>query len=410
MNQPYLSLQHDLEQAIAQLEGMSHCIAYGSGLALWWSLSQLWPTGSRVLLDQDCLSVSAHLPPNVGFDAVDFERIDLSDPQYSGYVALWTATLSPTLLEWATHQRMRVILDNTFNPGRGPSNVDLVVHRHARCLSGTSQAPIAFAATNAQPLAERLKATSVAPGFLESTLLLHGLTTLSLRLQRTTETTEWILVALQAHPAIQEVRRVAPNLLDLYVDRPNLFGGLSEFKARPLGLLDSAYTLYPSRVRLSIGIEDPKRLLRDLLTALHLCGPGMQIQTPKTLPVHIEDIPSVPQKTPEPVLLAPESPELTSLDADSPQHFEPALQDPAAGLGPEALERYNALRDWRNEEAKQQKISRFLVASNSILAEIASQNPKNLDELLSVKGMGKERISKYGIHILELLKKGSSSR
>lgn len=102
-----------------------------------------------------------------------------------------------------------------------------------------------------------------------------------------------------------------------------------------------------------------------------------------------------PGAQPEPTGPAPEpiAPDLPSGKAD-----------PAADLTDEQIAVYARLREWRNAEAKRQEISRFIIASNATLAEIARRVPFTLDDLKAVKGMGTGRIGKYGEKILEVVR------
>ncbi|THF87719.1 hypothetical protein E7T09_00270 [Deinococcus sp. KSM4-11] len=78
--------------------------------------------------------------------------------------------------------------------------------------------------------------------------------------------------------------------------------------------------------------------------------------------------------------------------------------DPAADLSDEQAAVYARLREWRNAEAKRQDISRFIIASNATLAEIARRVPYTEADLKAVKGMGPERLRKYGDKILEVVR------
>ncbi|GAA5501242.1 ribonuclease D [Deinococcus xinjiangensis] len=79
-------------------------------------------------------------------------------------------------------------------------------------------------------------------------------------------------------------------------------------------------------------------------------------------------------------------------------------EDPTSNLTDEQAAIYARLRDWRNAEAKRQEISRFIIASNATLAEIARRIPYTEADLKAVKGMGPERMKKYGEKILEVVK------
>ncbi|HWG84687.1 MAG TPA: HRDC domain-containing protein, partial [Deinococcales bacterium] len=87
--------------------------------------------------------------------------------------------------------------------------------------------------------------------------------------------------------------------------------------------------------------------------------------------------------------------------------FVPASKDPTTGLSAVELERYARLRDWRNDEAARQGVSRFIVMSNALIALLARENPSDPDALANVKGMGPERIRKYASGILAALAGGN---
>ena len=73
-----------------------------------------------------------------------------------------------------------------------------------------------------------------------------------------------------------------------------------------------------------------------------------------------------------------------------------ALSAPNAAL----LEK---LKDWRFVEAQSQSVPAFVIFHDSTLAGIASANPKTLDELSEISGIGAKKLERYGTAILELL-------
>ncbi len=128
---------------------------------------------------------------------------------------------------------------------------------------------------------------------------------------------------------------------------------------------------------------------------------------------------SPPEEEPEAPAPAPENrgrparrPQPTSAFSDAPDDapvvlppdLPAAREDPAADLTDEQAAVYARLREWRNAEAKRQEISRFIVASNATLAEIARRVPYTEADLKAVKGMGPERLRKYGEKILEVVR------
>ncbi|WP_084048044.1 HRDC domain-containing protein [Deinococcus hopiensis] len=78
--------------------------------------------------------------------------------------------------------------------------------------------------------------------------------------------------------------------------------------------------------------------------------------------------------------------------------------DPTADLTDEQAAVFARLREWRNAESKRQEVSRFIIASNATLAEIARRVPYTLEDLRAVRGMGPERLKKYGEKILEVVR------
>ncbi|MFC4452488.1 HRDC domain-containing protein [Deinococcus sonorensis] len=78
--------------------------------------------------------------------------------------------------------------------------------------------------------------------------------------------------------------------------------------------------------------------------------------------------------------------------------------DPTADLTEQQQAIFARLREWRNAEAKRQAVSRFIIASNATLAEIARQVPYTEADLKAVKGMGPERLRRYGEKLLEVVR------
>ena len=63
----------------------------------------------------------------------------------------------------------------------------------------------------------------------------------------------------------------------------------------------------------------------------------------------------------------------------------------------------NKLKDWRFVEAQSQSVPAFVIFHDSTLAAIAASNPKTLDELSSISGIGAKKLERYGTAILDLL-------
>jgi len=71
---------------------------------------------------------------------------------------------------------------------------------------------------------------------------------------------------------------------------------------------------------------------------------------------------------------------------------------------PEAELRAEALREWRREYANENDIAAFIVFSNRTLIDLANKNPKSLDELRRVHGIGDHKVQAIGERILGVLR------
>ena len=69
----------------------------------------------------------------------------------------------------------------------------------------------------------------------------------------------------------------------------------------------------------------------------------------------------------------------------------------------DVMELYKILKEWRAGEAQLLGYPPYIIASNQLLANIAKTNPKNMEELSQLKGMGKRKIRDYGEEILLIL-------
>jgi DNA helicase-2/ATP-dependent DNA helicase PcrA len=79
----------------------------------------------------------------------------------------------------------------------------------------------------------------------------------------------------------------------------------------------------------------------------------------------------------------------------------PAVAD--ADLTEEQAALDAALRAWRLERARQDKVAPFIVASNALVRAIAVKRPANARELLGVHGMGPTKLELYGDEILSVI-------
>ncbi len=135
----------------------------------------------------------------------------------------------------------------------------------------------------------------------------------------------------------------------------------------------------PRILRFAVGLEDARDLWRDLERMLEVVAPF------------------TPDPEPEPEAAEPDEPE------GQAKTFDPALESLVKGMNAEEVRLFARLRDWRNLSAEKLELSGFMIASNAILANIAKANPSTLEALSDVKGIGVERLKRYGTKMLEVL-------
>ncbi len=74
-----------------------------------------------------------------------------------------------------------------------------------------------------------------------------------------------------------------------------------------------------------------------------------------------------------------------------------------ADLDAAAQARFEALRGWRSEVAREHNLPSYIVFSNATLAEMARRAPATLAELGEVGGVGEKKLEAYGREILRVL-------
>jgi DNA helicase-2/ATP-dependent DNA helicase PcrA len=106
---------------------------------------------------------------------------------------------------------------------------------------------------------------------------------------------------------------------------------------------------------------------------------------------------------------APVRPPTTVLGRDV-HHVPRASRDPRPkGVGlaepssPEVAAADAALRAWRLERARADKVAPFIIASNALVRAIAERRPTTAKELFTIHGMGPTKLDLYGDEILAVL-------
>jgi cystathionine gamma-synthase len=320
-----------LEACLADLEEARYGVAFASGLAGEDALLRTLAPGDHVIMGADAYGGTYRLLTRIfGAWGVSVSTVDLGDPDaLDGAFTdttkmVWVETPSNPMLTvvsieaLATHAHTHgalLVVDNTFATPylQRPLTLgaDVVVHSTTKYVGGHSDVIGGFVTTNNDELASQLKfhqyAIGAVPGPLDCYLLLRGLKTLGIRMERHCDNARAIAAFLVNHDAVEDV--YFPGLAghpghEVARTQMSDFGGMVSFTVRggvdvarkvcesttvftlaeSLGGVESLIelpsvmthlstvgsTLEPpaNLVRLSVGIEDLDDLLEDLAAAL----------------------------------------------------------------------------------------------------------------------------------------------
>lgn len=81
----------------------------------------------------------------------------------------------------------------------------------------------------------------------------------------------------------------------------------------------------------------------------------------------------------------------------------PRGESVAEDLPEDARNRFEALRRWRREEAKEQEIPPYVIFHDATLREIALECPSTMNELGLIRGVGSSKLERYGGSVLATL-------
>jgi ATP-dependent DNA helicase RecQ len=72
-------------------------------------------------------------------------------------------------------------------------------------------------------------------------------------------------------------------------------------------------------------------------------------------------------------------------------------------MSAEGLVLFEALREWRLDQARAQGVPPYVVASDRSLRDVATLKPRNLDELKLAHGIGPAKADRYGPGLLKVV-------
>jgi cystathionine gamma-lyase len=322
-----------LEENLAALEDARHCLAFASGLGAESTLLLLLSPGDHVVYMEDVYGGTFRLFDKVlkrfglTFSAIDASDLDEVERALSEKTRMvWLESPTNPLLrvvdidavsEIAHSHGATVCVDNTFATPylQQPLHLgaDVVVHSSTKYIGGHSDVVGGALMTSNEDLEKQLRfhqnAVGAVPSPFDCWLLLRGVKTLALRVERQCTNAMEVARALQANKNVKRVfypgleshpnRAVAARQMRLFggmvsfevEDEPAAFRVLERLKifalAESLGAVESLAE-HPARmthasipagerqrsgvgdglIRLSIGVEDVADLIADLEDAL----------------------------------------------------------------------------------------------------------------------------------------------
>ena len=218
-----------LEALIAELEGGTNGFAFGSGMAALTAVISLFKTGDRIIISSNVYGgtfrVLDKIFKNFGitYSIEDTTNLEALDKKISSDVKailvetpanpLLTVTDLKGIADIAKRHGILSIVDNTFMTPylQRPieSGIDIVVHSATKYLGGHSDVVAGLAVVHDKELADRRafiqNATGGVLGPFDSFLLIRGIKTLGVRLDRHTENALRIARWLEKNEAVKKV-------------------------------------------------------------------------------------------------------------------------------------------------------------------------------------------------------------
>jgi len=218
-----------LETALAGLEEARHGFSFASGMAAEDAILRTLAPGDRVLMADDAYGGTFRLISKVWsrvgitWTALPFHDLAALEAVWpNGVKLVWMESPTNPLLNvydieaisaLAHAKGARLVVDNTFATPylQQPMNMgaDYVVHSATKYLGGHSDVVGGFVATNDDELASDLgfvqNSAGAVPAPFDCFLLLRGLKTLAVRMDRHCENAAVLAEFLQSHPRVTRV-------------------------------------------------------------------------------------------------------------------------------------------------------------------------------------------------------------
>jgi cystathionine beta-lyase len=326
-----------LEKSFASIENGKHGLAFASGLASIDAIIKLLNPGDEVISTNDLYGGTYRLFTKVferfgvKFHFIGLDNTDnISDYINENTKLIWVETPTnpmlniidlETVASIAKKHHILVAVDNTFATPylQRPLDLgaDIVMHSATKYLGGHSDVVMGALIVNDDDLAERLafiqNASGAVCGPQDSFLMLRGIKTLHVRMQRHSENGKAVAEYLRDHPKIENIywpgfethpnHEIAKRQMDDFggmlsfttkgndydaaikmVENLKIFtlaeslGGVESLAGHPASMTHASIPkeerektgVVDSLIRLSVGIEDKDDLIADLEQALAL--------------------------------------------------------------------------------------------------------------------------------------------
>ena len=325
-----------LEKVVANLENGVDALAFSTGMAAITAVFDLFKPGDHIIADADLYGGSIRLFHNIcEKNGITFSFIDCGEKDIESYInedtkAIYIETPTNPMMnvidirktsEIAKKHDLLFIVDNTFlspyfqNPLE--LGADIVVHSGTKFLGGHNDTLAGFVVTKSEEISEKMRfliktvGSGLAP--FDCWLILRGIKTLALRMERAQENAQAIVEFLLKEPKVKKVHY--PGIkgtkgYEICKKQARGFGSMVTFEAespelalhilKTVKLISFAESLggtetlitYPytqthadvaeeererngitrSVLRISTGIEDKEDLIADLKNAFETFG------------------------------------------------------------------------------------------------------------------------------------------
>jgi cystathionine gamma-lyase len=306
--------RHALEQNLAALEGAGFGLAFSSGMAAIHNVLSTLRAGDHVVTTQDLYGgawrIFTKLFAKFGVDFTFVDTTDLAAVERAIHATtrlLWLETPSNPLLKVtdiaacaaiARRHGVRTVVDNTFATPVLQQPIalgaDVVVHSTTKYINGHSDCLGGCVITDDELLYTELKffqnAIGAVPGPQDCFLILRGIKTLSLRMERHCSNARKIVDFLQRHEAVARVYYpgfgaiVSFEAADPFAFAANVklwtlaesLGSVKSLFCHPATMTHASMEadvrksvgIGDGLIRLSVGLEDVHDLVEDLEQAL----------------------------------------------------------------------------------------------------------------------------------------------